>query len=318
MIDTAVKLPLVSIVIPAFNHADYLEEAIDSVLAQNYQNLELIVINDGSTDHTHDLLNTIQGDFYWESQDNIGQSQTLNRGWEMSGGDILAYLSADDVLAPDAVSASVAALSANPNAIAVYCDFNLLDPGSRIVKTIKLPEFDYDTMLKRVWCPIGPGAFFYREAYLKAGNWNPALQEMPDYDFWLRLGLFGQFQHLPKVLAGFRVHESSTSFSISTPQRANEPVLVISNLLHQPEAKSFDKALKSTAMASANMVSAQLHLRAGRFSEALRNIKQAWRCSKVTLLAPRTLHLIANALFKRTWYKLLWTMRNIFGKKSSD
>ena len=304
-----VDLPMVSIVIPAYNHGNYLREAISSVLAQNYPRIELIVIDDGSTDNTVEVLDGMKGEFHWESQINIGQSRTLSRGWEIAKGDIFGYLSADDILEPEAVGMSVSALNDNPDAVGVYCNFNLIDNQSRLVRRVELPDFNYNEMLRKVSCPIGPGAFFKRTAYLKAGPWNPAFQQMPDYDFWLRLGLEGDFLHLSQVLAGFRVHEDSQTYSVTTPQRAAEPVTIVANLLSHCTSKNFDATLKDNAMASANLVSAQLHLRAGRFAEAASNVRQAWRNSKSTVISISTLRLLFNALINRTAHRILWSIR---------
>ncbi|MGH8678564.1 MAG: glycosyltransferase family 2 protein, partial [Burkholderiales bacterium] len=73
-------LPLVSLVIPAYNHADYLAQAIESVLGQDYPQIELIVLDDGSTDSTRDVLAKYTGKFHWESHQNMGQANTLNKG----------------------------------------------------------------------------------------------------------------------------------------------------------------------------------------------------------------------------------------------
>ena len=110
-------------VIPAYNHARYLDEAIRSVLAQDYPYVELIVIDDGSTDATHEVLQQYAGQFQIIRQQNSGQSATLNRGWQISSGDVLGYLSADDTLHPRAVSRAIAVLKDNLNAVGVYPDF---------------------------------------------------------------------------------------------------------------------------------------------------------------------------------------------------
>lgn len=304
-------LPTVSIVIPAFNHSTFLPESISSVLAQDYPHLELIVIDDGSTDNTADTLSMLGKGFYWESQKNMGQSRTLTRGWSLSKGDILGYLSADDLLEPSAVSTSVEVLMAMSDVVATYCDFNLVDPESRCVRALKLPEFSYENMLTRVSCPIGPGALFRRSAYLKSGPWNPQYRQMPDFDFWLRLGLHGRIIHLPKVLAGFRVHEGSQTYSITTPERAAEPVLIVSSVFNESAARKLDSGLKESALASANLVSAQLHLRAGRFSSAFLCIRQAFRYSGRMVLTWRTIRMLLNAAINRTAHRLLWKVRGI-------
>src|SRR6185503_13231292 len=165
--------PLVSIVVPSYNHARYLREAIDSILAQDYPRLELIVIDDGSTDGSSEILRGYGKRFHWELQQNQGQVATLNRGWLMSKGEIIGYLSADDLLLPGAVSAAVHCLDANPDAALAYCDFNLIDPASAVVRRVRAPDFDYRRMVVEIECPPGPGAFFRRSAFDKAGTWNP-------------------------------------------------------------------------------------------------------------------------------------------------
>src|SRR3982751_4725798 len=203
--------PLVSIVVPAYNHAAYLKECIESILAQDYQQVELIVLNDGSTDTTPDILLAYGDRFRWENQTNIGQSATLNKGWAMANGDILAYLSADDKLRPEAVSEAVAALMARPEIVVTYSDFDLLDEHSRPVRTVATRNFDARDLVLDLVCQPGPGAFFRRGAFLRAGPWDSALRQNPDLDFWLRLSLVGNFLRIPKVLAGFRVHEGSAT-----------------------------------------------------------------------------------------------------------
>lgn len=300
-----------SLVIPAFNHARFLAEAVRSALAQDYPRLELIVLDDGSTDGTAHVLDSLAGKFHWESQVNMGQSRTLARGWEMSHGEILGYLSADDVLETSAVSQSVTALLAAPDAVATYGDFKLIDPESRPVRTVRAPEYSYERMLGQALCPVGPGAFFRRSAYVVAGPWNPAYRQMPDYDFWLRLGLLGRFIHLPAVLAGFRVHEDSQTYAASTPEKAEEPVQIITHVLSLGAADNLELALRKRALASAHLVSAQLHLRAGRHARAAFHLRRAVRQSLRTVMAARTLRLLANALGNRTAYRLLWWTRNL-------
>lgn len=302
--------------IPTYNHANYLTDAINSVLAQDYPHVELIVLDDGSTDETPDILAKFNRKFYWEKQVNMGQSKTLNRGWRIAKGEILSYLSADDLLSPNAVSTSVEALMSNPDKVATYCDFNLIDPHSNIVRKVILPEYNYEQMLTQVSCPLGPGAFFRRSAYLKSGPWNSLYKRMPDYDFWLRLGLYGEFIHLPHLLADFRVHEGSISYSIISLDKANEPILIISSILDKTTKKKFDPRLKKRALANANLVSAQLHLRSGRYKQTLVCVRQAFNHSRKAAMTIRTVRLLLNAMFNRTAHKVLWTVRVILkGKK---
>lgn len=306
--------PLVSIVIPAYNHGHFVAEAVRSVLAQDYPAIELIVIDDGSTDGTRDVLAGLGGGFYWETQANAGQARTLEKGWRMAKGEVLGYLSADDVLAPCAVRESVAELAAHPEAVATYCDFNLIDPQSRLVRRVAAPDFNYRDMLVNVLCPLGPGAFFRRAAYETAGPWDPAYRQMPDYDFWLRLGLFGSFIHIPRVLAGFRVHESSQTFSITTPERAAEPVRIIECILQHPNLPPELRRQGRDARANAHLVSAQLHLRSGRILSGGRTVSKALFQSPRRVFSSRVLRLLANATLNRAGHRLLWSLKSFLSR----
>jgi len=308
--------PLVSIVIPAYNHAFYLDEAIRSVLGQDYKNIELIVLDDGSTDHSRTVLEKYTGKFHWETQTNMGQANTLNKGWQMSRGDILGYLSADDALMPQAVSKSVDYLEQYHDAVLTYCDFNLVDPNSAVIRRVNAPEVSYADMVVRVVCPPGPGAFFRRSAFDAVGPWDASLGQMPDYDYWLRVGLQGRFIRIPEVLAAFRVHDASQTFSPASEKRAEEPVLIISRLFESGQLPSDVAQLKDTALANAGLVSAQLHFRAGRYGAGLACLRRSFSLAPNNLLSPRTLRVLANALFNRIGHKFLWTIRAIVNRRT--
>ena len=305
---------LVSIVIPAFNHASYLEEAINSVLGQDYPWIELIVLDDGSTDNTRDVLARYQDRFYYESQQNTGQAETLNKGWQMSRGSILGYLSADDLLLPDAVRAAVECLQDNPDVVLTYSDFNLIDPHSRVIRRVNTAEFDYRDMLVKLSCPPGPGAFFRRSGFEATGRWDSALRQMPDYDYWLRLGVHGHFKRIPRVLAAFRVHDASQTFSKTDKARAMEPVLILSRLFDSGTLPEPLMKVKDKALSNANVVSAQLHIRAGRYVEAGHCFWTAVRWNARALVSVNSLRLVLNALFNRVVHKCLWTLTNLIAR----
>lgn len=303
---------LVSLVIPAYNHGNFVAEAVRSVLSQDYPDIELIVIDDGSTDDTSAVLASLGGGFRLETQLNRGQAHTLEKGWHLAQGEVLGYLSADDVLAPSAVRESLAALAAHPDAVATYCDFNLIDPVSRVVRRVTSPDFNYRDMLVNVTCPLGPGAFFRRATYEAAGPWNPAYRQMPDYDFWLRLGLYGSFIRIPRALAGFRVHEASQTYSRTTPERATEPVHIIDCILQHPDLPPELHLQADTALGNAYLVSAQLHLRAGRLFTGGKAVAMALRLAPRSVLSLRALHLLMNAAVNRASHRLLWWLKSFF------
>lgn len=305
------RLPLVSIVIPSYNHGGYLKAAIDSVLAQDYPNIELIVIDDGSTDASPAILASYASRFHWEIQANQGQVATLNRAWLMSRGDILGYLSADDLLLPAAVSRAVRCLEQNPDAVLAYCDFNLIDPSSAVVRRVRAPEFDYRDMLTKMICHPGPGAFFRRAAFEKAGTWHTGFRQMLDYEYWLRLGLHGRFVRMPEVLAAYRVHPGSQSFASSAQIRPEEPIKIIEAYFDSPLVPQSLRATRTQALGTAHLHSAHLHFRVGNYRRGLAAMRHGFALNPRYMLSLRPLRVAINILLNRSGHRLLWTLRSI-------
>lgn len=303
------KSPIISIVVPSYNHARYLSAAVESVLAQDYGKVELIVIDDGSTDGSREVLERFGKRFHWEVQANRGQAATLNKGWTMSRGDILAYLSADDVLLPSAVSRSVAVLERNPDVVLTYCDFNLIDPDSNVIRRVRAPDFEYRDMVIRMICHPGPGAFFRRRAFEQAGPWHTGYRQHADLEFWLRLGLHGRFQRIPEVLAAFRVHPGSQSFSSVPVLRPEEPVKMIEEYFANPLVPDSLRAERKQALGAAYLEKARLHFRISEYRKALAAARTAIGLHPRQLLSLRTARIAFNALFNRLGHRLLWSVR---------
>jgi len=289
----------VSIVIPAYNHCEYLSESISSVLDQDYSNIELIVLNDGSTDATEDVLKGFSDEFYWETQDNIGQANTLNKGWNIAKGEILSYLSADDVLEKCAVRSSIEQLNKYQTMIMTYCDFNIINENSNIIKVSRRPEYNFYEILVNQNCMPGPGVFFKRSAYKKAGPWNPKFIQMPDYEFWLRLGLTGDFLHIPKVLASFRIHDESQTFSIPSVEKAGEPISIISSFFKLSSIPPKIKLFKNNALSNAYIFSAQMHLKAGRYNYAFCNIWESIKLNPLNSIKFKSFYMLLHGLLSR-------------------
>lgn len=306
----------VSVVVPAYNHADTLPVAIDSLLAQEYPGLEVIVLDDGSTDHTRTVLSGYGSSIRWETHANMGQAATLNKGWNMARGEILGYLSADDFLYKGAIHAAVAVLTASAATVVTYSDFDHVDPEGRKLRAIRRPEFSLERMLTTLDCPPGPGAFFRRSAYEASGGWNPDLRQIPDFDFWLRMARHGRFEHIPQVLAAWRIHPDSQSFAVAAPERAEESVRVISAFFAQPDIAPRLRQLLPRSMARAHLYCAQLHARAGRYREAARNIVRAHRLFPGTALQPHTWRSVINAFLNRPVHRLIWWLRKMTGTKA--
>lgn len=265
--------PLVSIVVPIYNAEKYLKESLDSILQQTYPNIEIIAVNDGSNDRSASILEEYESRIQVIHQSNQGQSAALNHGWTRSRGELLSYLSADDLLIPEAISHLVNFLNQDLAAVVAYPDYILINSNGQKIQIVKAPPYSELDLVTKGICQPGPGALFRREGWTQVGGWDLMLRQMPDYDFWLRLSLLGHFLHCPQTLAKFRVHETSQSYAISSIEKANEPAFVINKYFQKREVipqRIFK--FKALALAHAHILSARLHLRSGRYLDATKHL----------------------------------------------
>ncbi|HKS14117.1 MAG TPA: glycosyltransferase [Pseudomonas sp.] len=268
-------LPKVSIVIPTYNTGRYVLDAIDSVLNQSYPNLELIVVDDGSTDETPDLLARHTGSFTRFRQTNAGQSAAMNYGWTQSTGELLGYLSADDLLHRDAIKTIVASMHERPDAVLAYPDFCVIDEDSKHVRTVQTPDYDERLLVANFQCLPGPGALFRRSAWQSTGGWSTDLRNIPDMDYFLRLCQHGPFMRVPTPLADFRIHSGSTTYNPCNAQRADEPVKVINSFYNSRNLSKSILNFKRKAVANALMLSGFMHGFSGRYGLFIRRMGRA-------------------------------------------
>lgn len=293
------KLPLVSIVTPTYNQAEYLEETIQSVLSQTYKNIEYIVLDDGSTDNTQEVLSRFNGRIRCKSHSNVGQAKTLNRGWAMSRGSILGYLSSDDLLNPNAIERLVETFIQQPEVPVVYCDYDLIDAKGRIFRRVKTEDFDVNRLIIDLVCQPGPGALFRREVFEDLGGWNEALRQVPDFEFWLRASRFGHFCRIPEALARYRVHKDSASFRPISSERSVEIIKVMVSYwggVHSMES--------NRSIATARLVSCKSHFQSGRLKDGFEQLINALCSDKSKIFNINTWRLIGSGLFRRLFYYL--------------
>jgi len=214
----ASTFPKVTVVTATYNRADLLPETMDSILAQDYPNLEYIVLDDGSSDNTIEVMKPYLEKYphiiRFESHANMGEARTVNKAWEMANGDYFMVVSSDDPQpSRQLLAKSVAAMQANINAVATYPDWHIIDHASKPVKEMKLGDWDLHYMVRNVVCVLGPGALINRKKlfgkipYLR----TPKYRFVSDYDCWLRIGLHGDFVHIPEFLGAWREHDGAAT-----------------------------------------------------------------------------------------------------------
>ncbi|GIX46766.1 MAG: glycosyl transferase [Candidatus Tectimicrobiota bacterium] len=194
--------PLVSVVIPTYNRAAMLREAIASVLAQTYRHWELIVVDDGSQDDTPAVVQAFGSQLTYLRQAHAGVSAARNRGAAAARGELLAFLDSDDLWLPQKLAAQVALLQRRPQVAACYTDEIWVRCGVRVNPRQVHRKFSgwiFFQSLPR--CVISPSSVLLRRClWQQLGGFNETLPACEDYDLWLRLTLRAPVYLVPQRL----------------------------------------------------------------------------------------------------------------------
>ena len=204
--EEAGERPLVSIVTPSLNQGRFIEDAVRSVLAQDYPRIEYVVVDGGSTDETLTVLERYGGALRWISEPDGGQAAAINKGFRAASGEILGWLNSDDVYEPSAVSAAVAYLRDHPGTAMVYGDARHIDASGRDMGPCSYVEpANLDRLIHEVDYIVQPAAFFRRSAFLAVGPLDESLHWALDYDFWLKIARRFPIAYVPRPLARYRL-----------------------------------------------------------------------------------------------------------------
>ena len=242
--------PRVTILTPTYNRADLLKQTIESVLAQTYSNIEYLVLDDGSTDDTLDLLKRYEGRLIWVTHANMGEARTVNRGFELATGDLIGVVNSDDPVMPELVEHMVEAAAQNPDALVFYPDWYKIDAEGEQISAAYARDYSYQHMLLEGICLVGPGAFFRRDALVHVGGRDERYRFVGDFDFWLRLGLYGRFVRVPHVLARHRIHAQSATVAGRGTAVADEMIAMLTRLFAHPDMPAELRALQRVSLAN--------------------------------------------------------------------
>lgn len=249
--------PKITIITTVFNGEDYLESTIQSVLnCASGINFEYIVINDGSTDHTLEILNRYSSKIKIINQQNIGESASVTKGFELASADFVMVLSADDPLFTKKIFEDVFELfDKDENLVAVYPDWNLIDSEGKILKKIYVPDYSDELLIGRFRTLPGPGVIIRKKAALSVGGRRSKWVFVGDYDFWLRLSRIGELRHRPQILAQWREHPNSTSVKRKNLEMASERIAVITEFIEEFKIQG---KLRRMALGNAYYMAARL------------------------------------------------------------
>lgn len=243
------KNPLVSVIVPVYNHQQYIVECLDSILEQSYKNIEVIIIDDGSIDDSVKVINEYISDkqlniFKLYTQSNQGVCKTLNRGVTLAKGDFITICASDDILVSDSISARLDYLVNNEDLLGVIGDALLIDSDSNIVDSSamqKLYRANYNRLVHNIvyeqvlnWSVVGPTFMCKKCLYDVIGLYDEKLL-VEDRDFYLRLLAINKLGFIEKSVAGYRIHLNNTS---------RKSIKSIANILNQVAISNINHAEK--------------------------------------------------------------------------
>ena len=197
-------MPKVSVIIPTYNRMPLVKEAIDSVLQQSFSDFELIIVDDGSTDGTHELIETIKEPrikyFYKE---NGGVASARNFGYAKARGEFICNLDSDDLWEPNFLEVMISELEEHSNYGAAYCRRKILHQNGRVVEDKNMEEpksgrVTEELFLKKSLVPIHTSGTCFRSQSIEGFRYEESLQNAADYDYWLRISTEIKFLFVPE------------------------------------------------------------------------------------------------------------------------
>jgi glycosyltransferase involved in cell wall biosynthesis len=217
------KAPLISVIIPTFNSGKFIAHAVQSVLDQTYQRLEIIVIDDGSTDTTKDILREFNGHIRYCYQENRGPSAARNTGIKIARGDYICFLDADDIWMPNKLEVQLAFMKQYDDISLVFSDTEAVDLATGLHISI-LPQTEFrfdlisqiplqDAFTKLLLANFIPTSMVMarKQCFAEAGLFDEGLRVTEDKDMWLRIAARFKIAYVPCILGKKRIHASNIS-----------------------------------------------------------------------------------------------------------
>lgn len=292
----------VSVVVPSHNHARFVEATLRSIMKQTLRPAKLLVIDDGSSDDSPQVIERVLNDCPFPSEliarENRGLSATLNEGFWRTQADYFAYLGSDDLWLPDFLKARVGRLAERPAAVLAYGHAYFVDEHNAIIDSTAdwahYVDGDVRQMLLRTTAPMSP-TVMYRRIALEHERWNEE-SKLEDYELYLRLSAAGEFAFDPQILSAWRRHGSNVSW--------DQGLMLEEQLRAQRDAAlgfGFTEDEVNKLQRTTRFTRAEDFLRVGQKSEALSLIMKNLRGASLAGATARMFLrlLLPNAILRR-------------------
>lgn len=223
-------LPKVTIIVPVYNQEKYIRECVDSILMQDYENLEIIVVDDGSTDSTPDILKSYGSAIRYIRQANQGAAAALNHGLRLAQGELVAWLSSDDAYMPKKILKQVAKFQEDPTLDLIYTNWIMIDGEGNKIRTVQVPYPPQERFILEMlkYNFINGSSILMRKARcVEANYFDQTLIADVDGDMWFRL-LHNRckFGHVAEPLLKYRWHTNNLSHNFPVMQNSKDSVRV--------------------------------------------------------------------------------------------
>jgi glycosyltransferase involved in cell wall biosynthesis len=262
-----------SVIMPTYNRAGLVARAVESVLSQTCQDFEIIVVDDGSTDDTEEVLRPYSDRIRYIRQSNRGSAAARNRGIQESHGQYLAFLDSDDRWYPDKLARMGETIAAHPRVGLFYSDFRLVDSEGRLVKVQKCKHIvgeGYLAVLLQVFI-LTSTVICKRECFDVCGLFHEPMRRVQDWDMWIRIARRFPIVHVPAVLTEY-TWEPFKAVRASLDPVNGFQMAVDRALEADPDLRPRDRRRVLARLAYVQGVE---HLRYGRRREALGRLKDS-------------------------------------------